>query len=380
MGSAALKPSLAVGRLLRQRRKEMRLTLREVSERMADRGDRIPTSTLVRIEQGKLDPGVRRLHLLLRLYDLPAHLVADLVELEGLAVEPPAETDPEALFRGGVECLKRGDVSSGLAYLFALRERVGNDDAGRLMRQKAILTFAVTARNLGKFRLARQLVDELLCEPPDASLRVNVLVLASSLWRGLGSLDAALAFVRQAAAVVHDERPQEAAWVAHQEAKLLLQAGRPAEGHAGVDRAVAHYRAAGDTYGELGALVLRVHLLEHENRLEAAMDVAREIIQSAEKHEHARRVNAGRLELGRLQVLTGAVDEGLDALDEGLRHAVLIKDRHLEFSARYYLWKAHGSLGDRDRARFELQAAKYLVRFLDDYSPEADEVRTHLAE
>jgi tetratricopeptide (TPR) repeat protein len=380
MGSAALKPSLAVGRLLRQRRKEMRLTLREVSERMADRGDRIPTSTLVRIEQGKLDPGVRRLHLLLRLYDLPAHLVADLVELEGLAVEPPAETDPEALFREGVECLQRGDVSSGLAYLFALRERVGNDDAGRLMRQKAILTFAVTARNLGKFRLARQLVDELLCEPPDPSLRVNVLVLASSLWRGLGSLDAALAFVRQAAAVVHEERPQEAAWVSHQEAKLLLQAGRPADGHAGVDRAVAHYRAAGDTYGELGALVLRVHLLEHEGRLEAAMDVAREIIDNAEKHEHARWVNAGRLELGRLQVLTGAVDEGLEALDEGLRHAVLIKDRHLEFSARYYLWKAHGSLGDRDRARFELQAAKYLVRFLDDYSPEADEVRAHLAE
>jgi transcriptional regulator with XRE-family HTH domain len=87
MGSAALKPSVAVGRLLRQRRKEMKLTLREVSERMADRGDRIPTSTLVRIEQGKLDPGVRRLHLLLRLYDLPPHLIADLVERVEAVVE-----------------------------------------------------------------------------------------------------------------------------------------------------------------------------------------------------------------------------------------------------------------------------------------------------
>ena len=89
MGSAALKPSLAIGRLLREKRKERQLTLREVSERMAERGGRIPISTLVRIEQGKLDPGVRRLHALLRFYDVPPHLVADLVELEDLAVELP---------------------------------------------------------------------------------------------------------------------------------------------------------------------------------------------------------------------------------------------------------------------------------------------------
>ena len=66
-----MKPAVSVGRLLRRKRKDLRLTLREVSERMAERGDRIHVSTLVRVEQGKLDPGVRRLHLLLRLYDVP---------------------------------------------------------------------------------------------------------------------------------------------------------------------------------------------------------------------------------------------------------------------------------------------------------------------
>ena len=201
MGSAALKPSIAVGRLLRNRRHEMRLTLRDVSERLEKMGERFPTSTLIRVEQGKLDPGVRRLHLLMKLYRIPPHLVAELVEIEELAVDEPKHADLETLHRKGVEFLKRGQTAQALAHLFAIRQHATDGDASRLMRQKATLTFAIAARDLGKRNLAAQLVDDLLCEPADPSLRLNLLVLASSLWQGKGSVEVALAHGLHAAPI-----------------------------------------------------------------------------------------------------------------------------------------------------------------------------------
>ena len=38
-------------------------------------------------------------------------------------------------------------------------------------------------------------------------------------------------------------------------------------------------------------------------------------------------------------------------------------NRNGEFLAHYYLWKTHEALGDTDRAKFELQASRYFVRF-----------------
>ena len=199
MGRAAHRPSAAVGQLLRNRRLELNWSLRDVSERAGEHGDAIPTSTLVRVEMGTLDPGVRRLHILLDLYDIPPHLVADVIELEELAVDEPAEGSLEELFENGIEFLKRGNTAQALAHLFKIREFVPEDDDSRLLQQKAALAFASAARDLGKFKLARRLVDDLLCQPPDPTMHARVMILASGLWRGQGSLEAALAFIRQAA-------------------------------------------------------------------------------------------------------------------------------------------------------------------------------------
>ncbi len=76
MGTVAVRTSPSVSRLLRRKREELGLSLRAVEQKLAEQGERFPASTLSRIEQGKLDPGVRRLHQLLRLYKIPPHLVA----------------------------------------------------------------------------------------------------------------------------------------------------------------------------------------------------------------------------------------------------------------------------------------------------------------
>src|SRR5262249_8414776 len=58
VGTAATKVSVSVGQLLRKKRHQFDLSLRDVSLRLAEAGGAIPVSTLARIEQGKLDPGV----------------------------------------------------------------------------------------------------------------------------------------------------------------------------------------------------------------------------------------------------------------------------------------------------------------------------------
>ena len=375
MGRVAVRTSPAVGQFLREKRKQLRLTVRAVSDELAERGERLPESTLVRIEQGKLDPGVWRLHQLLRLYRVPPHLVADLIEMEELAVAQPLEGDLETLYREGLDCWKRGDIPRGLAHLFAVRERVPMDAESRVLRQRATLAFVIYARNLGKLQLARQVLDDLLCEPPDRSLVVNVLVLASTVWGGLRATDAAMAFIEHAATLLPPDDPKLAAWVMHQKARLLVSAGRPQEAERFLLEARASYGAAGDLYGEAKALLSTILVRDAEGAPAEAIRAAQEAIRFAEAHELSRLVLLGRIELGRLLTNSGSIDKGLEVLQQALGQAIQVGDRNAEFAARYCLWKAHRELGDQDRARFEFEAASYCVRFVDQASPEADEIR-----
>lgn len=377
MGKAAIRPSFAVSRLLRQKRLECKLSLAAVSERLAKRGHRIPPSTLGRIEQGKLDPGVRRLYLLLDLYRIPPHLVSDLVELEMLARGAPRvlPANLEALHTQGIEHWKKGDIAQGLAYLLAVREYVPGSEETRVLRQKATLAFATAARNLGKYRLARQIVDELLCEPPAVSVLVPALVLAASLWRGAGALDVALGMIKQAEARLSEEQHKEYGWVLHQKARLLLDARELPEAERALKNALRSYRARGDTYGETGGLLLRAEILEAGGDDRRALDAVRTVIRISERDGHGRIAVYGHLETGRLLVKAGRREDGIERLTYGLGEAMRIKDPNAEFFAHYQLWKAYRALGDHDRAALELKAACYFVRFVDEHTPEVVEIR-----
>ncbi len=380
MGSAAKVLPLAVAQILRDRRKELRLTLQQVSDTLAEQGQRIPTSTLNRIEQGKLDPGVRRLYQLLDLYHIPPHLISDLVELENLAVRPSdlGMKDLETLHREGIERWKAGDIPGALAYLFAVRQYVPDTDGARHLRQQATLAFATAARGLGKFRLARQLVDDLLCEPPEPSLALRVFVLASALWRGLGSADAALAFLRQAETYREQAEPKEIAWVFHQKAKLLLESGQLAEAERELARALKRYRALRDRYGEIRALVLRAELLEKQEDLVGALRTARRALGLSQRHAFDRGIAYANVHLGRLLVLTGKAAAGIEALNLGLGKVAALRDRNGEFFAQYQIWKAHQFLGDSERATFALRACGYFLQSIDERTPETEEVRRQI--
>lgn len=95
---------LAIGRLLRQRRIALRLSLREVSARLAERGHSLPPSTLSRVESGKLAPRATALFLLLDLYAIPLQVAANLV-VAGEPVTPaPSHLTPNSGAARGPSC------------------------------------------------------------------------------------------------------------------------------------------------------------------------------------------------------------------------------------------------------------------------------------
>lgn len=375
MPASAIPTSKAVGRLLKEKRVQLKLTLREVSDLTADEGERIPASTLARVETGALDPGIRRLNLLLRLYRIPAQFAADVIELERTATDFPVGKSPAQLYADGIEAWKRGDEAGGLAHLMALRRLDPRDEEGRLLRQKGTLTFAIAAHDRGKARLARELVSELLEEPPHPSLLLNTLVHASTVWRSLGSLHSAMAYLREAETIVEPGDRQREAWLLHSRSRVLSLMGRHAEAEAEIEGALDAYRSVRDEAGELKALQARIDVVQALGETDRALEIARATLSLARERRNAMTERTSLVKIGRVLVAAGDAASGVESLREGLALAILHKDPHTEFTAHYHLWKAYESLGDAERAAFEREAARYFVTFNDQASPEAEEVR-----
>lgn len=350
------------------------MTLREVSGRTAGQGGRIPVSTLARIERGDLDPGVRRLHALLRIYDISPHLTADLIELEAFAVEPPEGRDLATLHVEGLEHFRAGRYPEGLAHFIAVQQVSITGPADELLRQKAMLAFGVAARDLGKMRLAKKIVDDLLCTPPDPSILVNVLVLGATTWRALGSLDAALAFIARAEQRLLPGETDKSAWVHHTKAKLLVQAG-DASARATLERAMADYRAVRDDRGLAKAFLTRSGIEVGEGDLASAARSAEEAYRIASRGGAPSIAASARIEAGRVALLRSDFRIAVAHLQVALAGFEGLGDKHGQFVARHLLWKTRLAAGETDRARFDLAAARYLADFIDEKSSELDEVR-----
>ena len=198
MGSQPLRPCTQVAHLLRFHRQSNNLTLREVSESMAEMGEPLPISTLARIEQGKLDPGTRRLHLLMRFFDIPAELVTELVSLEVEQAEVPSGKTAKWLREKAKDHFEKGRRAEGLAHAIALLGLVSTDETSAHDRQDALLTLAVMASNQNHDRFAEHIIDQLLCEPPVPKMMWRVLFFAGQIWSAKGAMEVAVALTERA--------------------------------------------------------------------------------------------------------------------------------------------------------------------------------------
>ncbi len=373
---AALKLSRAVADLLRTKRKELGLSLRQVQEKTAEAGQLVPFPTLARVEQGKVDPGVRRLHLLLKLYQVPPQLVSDLIELEEFAGKLPKSQDPRKLYEKGLALWKSGETGQGIACLIALQKLFKDVPAEKPLRQRAIVSFAVMAGSLGKYHLSLDLLGRLFLEPPEPSLLVSALVQAGQCWNQLGSGEVALAFLERAEKHVAVDDHKGRAWVLHLKASTLAKLGQYEEAATILRQAIALYKKAGDAYGESTALAARSRILVKQGDAHGALNATREARRHAKQHGFTRLVSMRMIDEGHALVLLGEAAKAVSVLREALGGAVTEGDRHAEFHAHHCLWNAYSTLGEKDQATFELAAARNCVRFVDETSEEAEEVRS----
>ena len=375
MPRLALRPSSAMADLLRRRRIQLGLTLREVQEQTGQTGKAIPFTTLAKVEQGRVDPGVMRLHQLLRLYNVPVQMAAELLDLEQWSDEHVRQLDPEVLQTEGLNHWKKGDLKKALGYLYSVRESASENPKARVERQKTLLSFAVAAGALGKYHLSRQIADDLLVEPPDPSMLVPILLQLGVCWLRLGSQEAALAFLERAERHVRPKDLQHRAWILHQKAATLVATDELQEADGELTKAIQSYRKAGDPQGENRAMGVRIKLLRKQGRHAEAVKAAAAARAHADTHGFDRLSVLRRLDEGRAHVDLGEPATGIPMLREALASAISEKDAMGEFRAHHALWKAYLAAGDRERAELELKAALYFVRFVDESTEEVAEIR-----
>jgi tetratricopeptide (TPR) repeat protein len=376
MGSKPTPPSRAVGELLRSRRRALGLTLGQVSKKLVDGGHRVPVSSLSLIEMGRSDPGVFRLHQLLRLYEVPAFLVTNLIEMEEICGTLPTSRDPAKLRHDGFEHWRNGDIDKGLAHLMALRELAPTDEAQRSKRQEAILDFSIAAAGLGRLLLAREILSDLLCEPLDPKLVTRVLLQTATVWTLSGAKDAAMGFLREAEALADRSDVATIAWLHHAHARALVDRGRLSDADRRVHKAIAGYRRAKDTYGEGRARLLRVHIAEARRNTASGLRLARAARAFAARHGHRALAGMALVRTGRIYIKAGKNAPAVPALRTALAELTRTGDPHGRFLAHYWLSVAYDNLGDGDRARFEAQAATHFSGFVDKRScPEARDMR-----
>ncbi len=378
MPAKAIALSHSVGELLRDRRRRLGYTLRQVEQLTSSQGNVIPFSTLARIEQGRLDPGLKRLHALLQLYGLPIQAAGDLLDMEALSGTVAVERDLAKLRDRGVEAWQSGDIPTALACYLALRRRVDDQTTDKSIRHESILTFAVMAGKLGKHHVARQIIDDLLLDKPERPMLLRAFVQAASSWQALGSPNVALALIFGAEQLVEPDDHRGRGWILHLRASVQIDLLAFEDANTNLVEAARLYEKAKKPYDRALALVAMARLEVERGNAAKAIRAARRASDCAARNRFERVQRLALVEEARAQLLDGKPDRALTVLTRVLAETVATSDNFLRFYTHFYLSKAYASLGDPLRSHAEFEQARYFVRFVDQASKETSEVRGHL--
>ena len=374
MGRQPIIPSSAVAALLRERRRALDLSLRDVERQSSDFGKVIPFATLAKIERGAVDPGLSRLYALLRLYNISIGAAADLLELEASADAIPAETDPTKLRERMVTAWQKGRTADALGCLLALRRETARRPELAREHQESILTFAAFAGKLGRHHLARHMLDELLMNGPAPALLVAVLVQQSSTYRHLKATEVAFAYLERAAVHLRKGRHRERGWVAHQRASLLASIGDFDGALKNLDLAVRAFQSARRPFDQGMALAARSRILLDRGDVPQGLKAARVATRFAIRHDFPKIRMLATIQHARAHLLAQSPEPALILLRALLNDAIASSDNAARFYAHFHLWKVYSALGARAHADVERDEAVRYLRFVDDVREEAAEL------
>lgn len=363
MPQAPLRAVTPVGKLLRLSRKSRGWTLREVSERIAAQGEPFPSSTLAHVEQGRLEPGTRRLHLLLRLYDLSADIVTEIVELDTGKFEIPTVEDPDRLL-DRCEALwdANGPYRESLAHYLALRYFTPPEVHRSDRAQYQMFRFAQKARTAGRFHFALGIVEEALQRGVSDDWTWRALNLASQLWNRLGSPRVALALGREAQTLLKPNQREPFFRLLMNESRFLLELGEPQRALRTSEHAIEHLKHAEIRQGEAVAFLVRVAIFLDLGNQEEALASARRSLAAAEALGEKGRVAAALFESGLVLTLMGRPEEAIEPLRRALALAVEIDSKSTQFEVHFRLFLAYRAAGNRERAAEEYDTARHFER------------------
>lgn len=370
MPRIAIRPSQDLARMLRERRAELKLTLRQAEERTRTFGKAIPFTTLSKVEQGRVDPGVVRFQQLLEIYDLPQQAALDVVAAETMRGPLPKGSDPETLYDSAVRLRKEGDNAQALAHLYALKDLVGRDPRRAELRQKAQLQFALVVAGLGRYQLSKHLVEELLTTRPSAPMALRCLIQLASCWERLGVLELALAALGRAEIHAAAAGPQERACVTQERGLIELSLGNREEAQRLLEQARKLYKEAGDEQGAAKTSFSLVRVLLSGGQAKAAIRAAHQLVQGMGTKATLRLRPEATVLLGLAHLAAREYDDALLALRTALAEAVSLDSTTARFLAHHYLAQAYGETGDKERAQTEQAAADQFRKYID-FVPDA---------
>jgi tetratricopeptide (TPR) repeat protein len=377
MTGRAREPSGALARLLRQRRGDLGLSLQQAALRMRRLGEDVSRGTLQRIETGQLDvSSSRRLFRLLRMYDVPPSLAAELVEIDPADLDQVPSGTPEEIYQAGREHWKSGNTSGFLACVQVVMQ---SSRPGEPTRSKALIALATIARNLGRTRLASELLQQYFCDERTEDHLVNALVLAASVWRQLGAPEMALAFCDRAARLVGQDG-EEFTWILHVRAQIALEAGRIDEADNLVADVVKRYEAAGATQSLAKALLIQCRIHEFRDAGGLATDAAERAMALCRYHDHSDVLANAHLALGRTLFNVDRLPDAVSSLKQGAGLAEHNGEALVEGFCRYYLWRCYSRLGDSEGAAAAKQAAQFVLSGTSSRVHEVVDALRHLEE
>lgn len=370
MPRIAIRPSQDLARMLRERRAELKLTLRQAEERTRSFGKVIPFTTLSKVEQGRVDPGVVRFQQLLEIYDLPQQAALDVVAAETMRGPLPKSTDPEALYDSAVRLRKEGDNAQAMAHLYALKDLLGRDPRRAELRQKAQLQFALVVAGLGRYQLSKHLVEELLATRPSAPMALRCLIQLASCWERLGVLELALAALGRAEIHAAAAGPHERACVTQERGLIELSLGNREEAQRLLEQARKLYKEAGDEQGAAKTSFSLVRVLLSGGQAKAAIRAAHQLVQAMGTKATQKLRPEATVLLGLAHLAAREYDDALLALRTALAEAVSMDSTTARFLAHHYLAQAYGETGDKERAQAEQAAADQFRKYID-FVPDA---------
>ena len=371
MARQSLPVSQSLGALLRNQRQRLDLTLREVEDRSGLYGEPIPFTTLGKVERGVVDPGMPRLNSLCKVYGISLQVAGDVLDLEKGRPGGADQRSAAVLLDDAVEAWKHGDVREAMAVVAGLRART---DMSVLDRQSTLLHFAILAGSLGRYQVSRDVIDDLLLEPPEPELRVRVLVQAAVCWHRRGCGDAALAFLGRAEQILDPNDYLQLAYITHEKASTLTTMEELDRAEGELARALAAYSKAGNLYGEGGAQGVGIRIAMCRKDYELAEKLAKNSLDHARRHKLDRLIYLRLIDYGKTLVELNRLPETHACLDEALALALLKQDHPAQFFVYHARWRARLAEGNSERAQLELAAAQYALRYVDEASPEAREV------